>query len=647
MSLGLLTCSTVFVSSKSVPKSYVLNMLQSASRSLILFCLLTWQLVNGQQQWPVHNDRLNTVVEWDHYSFSVNGERIYVWSGEMHYWRIPVPEVWIDILQKIKAAGFNTVSFYANWEYHNAKDGVIDFENGVHNFSPILTLARDVGLYVIFRPGPYVNAEASAGALPGWVTTGAYGSTRNNDTRYTKAWTPYFDKMSQTVAEHQVTNGGPVIVYQVENEYGEQFLDPDKKTPNETAIAYMELLEKTARDNNINVPLIANNPNMWTRSWSPDYSNVGGNVDIYGLDHYPSCWTCDLSQCTAVNGVEPPYTVFDYYTNFQEVAPTQPSFLTEFQGGSFNPWGGPQGGCTNNTGPDFVNLFYRHNIAQKVNAMNIYMLFGGTNWGGIPAPVVATSYDYSAPISESRLIGEKYYETKLFGHFLRIARGLTKVDRLGNNSAYATNPAAYATELRNPDTNGAFYVTRHANSTIATSIAFRLHVSTSIGNLTVPQFGGSIQLDGHESKILVTDFPIGSYRLVYSTAELLTVSTLAGRTTAVFWVPTGESGEFLLHGAQSGLMKRCEGCSNVNFRRASHGLAVSFTQSTGMSVLELDNGFQAVIVDRDSGYRFWAPTLSTDPQAPDNQTGQLQNNDSWTLLIWCSPRLRSIPSSQC
>jgi hypothetical protein len=163
----------------------------------------------------------------------------------------------------------------------------------------------------------------------------------------------------------------------------------------------VELLEKCARDAGINVPLTHNNPNMNTKSWSKDYDTVraGGDVDIYGLDHYPSCWSCNTAECTGTNGNVPDFTVYEYFTNFLQVSPTQPSFLAEFQGGSYNPWGGPQGGCVNTTGPDWVNVFYRHNVGQKVTAMNVYMLFGGTSWGGLPMPTVGTSYDYSAPIS--------------------------------------------------------------------------------------------------------------------------------------------------------------------------------------------------------------------------------------------------------
>lgn len=122
---------------------------------------------------------------------------------------------------------------------------------------------------------------------------------------------------------------------------------------------------------------------------------------------------------------------------------TQPNFLPKFQGGSYNPWGGPEGGCPDNTGPDFANLFYRHNVGQRVTAMCLYMLLewlhgeasrhlswvslywllvdtcGSLQLGNRLTAWKATSYDYWAPISENHHIADKFYETKLLGLFLR------------------------------------------------------------------------------------------------------------------------------------------------------------------------------------------------------------------------------------
>lgn len=300
-----------------------------------------------------------------------------------------------------------------------------------------------------------------------------------------------------------------------------------------------------------------------------------------------------------------------------------PFFMPEFQGGSYNPWDGPEGGCPEDTGADFANLFYRWNIGQRSTAISLYMVFGGTNWGGIAAPVTATSYDYSAPISEDRSIGSKYYETKLLALFTRSAKDLTVTDRLGNGTQYTTNDAISASELRNPENNAAFYVTTHLDTTLGTDESFKLHINTSEGPLTIPRHGGAIRLNGHQSKIIVTDFSLGSETLLYSTAEVLTYEVLDHKPTLVLWLPKGESGEFAIKGAKSGSATMCSGCSPVKFHRSKGALTVGFTQGEGMSVLELDNGVRVVLLDREAAYTFWAPALTDDPLVPETESGKL------------------------
>ena len=107
-------------------------------------------------------------VAWDQYSLMIDGQRIYVWSGEFHPFRLPSPSLWRDVLQKLKASGYNAVSLYFDWGYHSARRGVYDF-TGVRDMDQVLALAQEVGLYVIARPGPYINAEADGGGFPGWL----------------------------------------------------------------------------------------------------------------------------------------------------------------------------------------------------------------------------------------------------------------------------------------------------------------------------------------------------------------------------------------------------------------------------------------------------------------------------------------------
>ncbi|KAG6844575.1 hypothetical protein H0H87_005790 [Tephrocybe sp. NHM501043] len=194
-------------------------------RSLLALCCVSTLLsVFGtastlSTNWPVHTDGFTDAVEWDHYSLFVIGRRTFVWSGEFHYWRIPVPEIWRDLLEKIKAGGFNTVSIYStnsisagrNWAFHAPNNSTVDFETGARNISIIFELAAEVGLFVTLRGGPYVNAETTAGGFALWTLNGEYGTLRNNDPRYTAAWEPYFTRVNEIASQYQLGKGGTIV----------------------------------------------------------------------------------------------------------------------------------------------------------------------------------------------------------------------------------------------------------------------------------------------------------------------------------------------------------------------------------------------------------------------------------------------------
>src|SRR5437764_14002891 len=123
-------------------------------------------------------------VTYGGYSFLVDGTRTYLWAGEFHYFRLPSPDLWLDIFQKMKAAGFNATSLYFDWGYHSPRPGVYDF-SGVRDVDKLLDMAQEAGLYVIARPAPYINAEVDSGGLPGWMTTNA-GHHRRDDPQFLK-----------------------------------------------------------------------------------------------------------------------------------------------------------------------------------------------------------------------------------------------------------------------------------------------------------------------------------------------------------------------------------------------------------------------------------------------------------------------------
>ena len=140
--------------------------------------------------------------------------------------------------------------------------------------------------------------------------------------------------------------------------------------------------------------------------------------------------------------------------------------------------------------------------------------------------------------------------------------------------------------------------------------------------MTVPQYGSVIALNGHQSKIVVTDFKFGSKTLLYSTAEVLTYSIIDGKTVLALWVPTGESGEFTITGVNSAKLASCGGCANVKVYPGKNNVTISFMQNAGMSVVELGDDSRVVLLDRSAAYTFWSPALNNDPLTAENNTGK-------------------------
>lgn len=128
---------------------------------------------------------LQDIVTWDEDSLYIHGERVVIFSGEVHPFRLPVPSLYLDVFQKIKALGFNMVSFYVDWALLEGKPGHFRAD-GIFDLEPFFEAATQAGIYLLARPGPYINAEASGGGFPGWLAR-VKGILRTNATDYLDA----------------------------------------------------------------------------------------------------------------------------------------------------------------------------------------------------------------------------------------------------------------------------------------------------------------------------------------------------------------------------------------------------------------------------------------------------------------------------
>ncbi|MFI8187672.1 beta-galactosidase [Streptomyces sp. NPDC085946] len=191
---------------------------------------------------PPRADGERHEIAFDRYSLLVDGRRLVLWPGEMHFFRLPSPSLWRDVLQKMRAHGYNAVDLPVAWNHHSPAPGEHDF-TGVRDLDLLLRTAAETGLYVVLRPGPYLGADLDRGGLPGWLTATG-GRARTTDPAYLRHAEAWLSAVHAVAARHQFTRGtGTVLLYRTEDAPG--------------ADAYLERLRRRARADGIEVPLLS------------------------------------------------------------------------------------------------------------------------------------------------------------------------------------------------------------------------------------------------------------------------------------------------------------------------------------------------------------------------------------------------------
>jgi beta-galactosidase GanA len=468
---------------------------------------------------PTADGRAHT-VGFDRYSMLIDGRRLVIWSGEVHPFRLPSPSLWRDVLQKLRAHGYNAISIYVAWNYHSPAPGQYDF-TGVRDLDLFLRTAAETGLYVILRPGPYINAEVDAGGFPGWLTA-TDGVARTSDPTYLSHVDAWLTAVDRIAARHLYTDGGGTIVlYQLENEYDDHVTEP-------TGRDYMAHLHAKVRADGIDVPLFHNDKGR-NGHWAPGTFDTGGERGryLYGFDGYPS-----------PSKPPPDWGLFGTggAKGGSTASPDTPGFIPEIGGGWFDPWGGTEfdglGYAESRRTRDaaYERRFYLTNLANGITLHNVYMTFGGTSWGWLPAPIVYTSYDYGAALDEARQPTEKLLPMHQIGQLLRSVPDLAKLDRAEAIPADDTGTGLGITayHLVNPDTKAHFHVLRNDSSSEAVA-------SVPLAGTTL-----AVPVPGRDARLLATGIALGRRTLRYSTAQPMLLLTAGRQDIAVF---TGRAGE--------------------------------------------------------------------------------------------------------
>jgi beta-galactosidase len=399
------------------------------------------------------------VIRYQNKHFSINGKKTFLYGAECHYFRID-PAEWVDRLQKIKDAGFNLVSTYVPWIWHEPEEGAFDFEGATHprrNLVDFLDLCASFGLYCIIRPGPYVMSELKNEGIPHWLLDSypeVVARTKSGEPHparvvsylhptYLKRVEAWYREVCARVVPRLITNGGPVIMFQLDNEIGmlhwvtntadynsdtleryRAFVSQLSNQPQDGLAShwtfgqfarhyyaeYVKTLKRMAEENGINVPFIVNVHGF------KDFSVYSRGVD------YP----IGLSQLREAAHVDDVVLAGDFYPgkigydNFHDLLlssaltdaigkPEQPLFSAEFQSGRLAD--------RPRVYPSDVDLITRLCVASGMNALNYYMYCGGDNVEGIG--LFGRRHEWQAPIASNGTLRPSYQVTRHLGELFK------------------------------------------------------------------------------------------------------------------------------------------------------------------------------------------------------------------------------------
>lgn len=306
-------------------------------------------------------------------TFLLNGKPYVIKAAELHYPRIPRP-YWEQRIKLCKALGMNAVCLYVFWNAHESEPGKFDF-TGQNDLAAFCRLCQKNGMHVILRPGPYVCAEWEMGGLPWWLLKKKNIRLREDDPYFIERVKIFEHAVSEQVASLTVSKGGPIIMVQVENEYG----------------SYGESKEYVGKIRDI-VRSEFGDVQLFQCDWASNFTKNG-------LDDL--LWTMNFGTGADVE---------QQFAPLKRLRPNSPLMCSEFWSGWFDKWG-----ANHETRPADEMTKGIDDMLSRGISFSLYMTHGGTNWGhwaGANSPGFApdvTSYDYDAPISESGQTTPKYW----------------------------------------------------------------------------------------------------------------------------------------------------------------------------------------------------------------------------------------------
>lgn len=310
-------------------------------------------------------------------TFLLNGQPFVVKAAELHYPRIPRP-YWDQRIKMCKALGMNTICLYVFWNIHEQQEGKYDF-TGNNDVAAFCRLAQKNGMYVIVRPGPYVCAEWEMGGLPWWLLKKKDIRLREDDPYFLARVKAFEAEVGRQLAPLTIQNGGPIIMVQVENEYGSYGI-------NKQYVSQIRDIVKASGFDKVT---------LFQCDWASNFENNG-------LDDL--LWTMNFGTGSNIDA---------QFKRLKQLRPETPLMCSEFWSGWFDKWG-----ARHETRPAKAMVEGIDEMLSKNISFSLYMTHGGTSfghWAGANSPGFApdvTSYDYDAPINEYGHATPKFWELR-------------------------------------------------------------------------------------------------------------------------------------------------------------------------------------------------------------------------------------------
>jgi hypothetical protein len=422
----------------------------------------------------------------------------FIFSGEFAYYRVP-QESWEDRLGRLKAGGLNCVGLYFAWNFHSQAAGQYDFTSYGHDINRLLEIVGRLGLYAVARPGPYICNEWDLGGYPSWLLGVDSGDWRSSDPQHLRYLREWYSAVNPILARHQHDAGGPIILYQIENEYRWS----DK--------GLLDALFDYALEDGITVPLIGNHDGGAVSSGA----KVTDAIDTY-------------------TGVGERYRWRGWaQAMYHRIGPEAPLMVLEFRGCDMSLWGDPA--------PSEERLPASWIVAQEkmftaigANLTNRFIAAGGLTPRDYYSDHITTEYGARAAVAPwgDVTATKSFALMRMWGEFIGSVNKQLAVSKPWHLGWGTTNPQVECLARRGPE--GVFFTLINVSGESQTA------------RIVTPEpmaiCKHDIETEAGEFRVLVADLKVAGLTIVYSTAEILKIATLNGRPYIVLFGREGTQG---------------------------------------------------------------------------------------------------------